>query len=62
MSRNWQLVCYFIAAIAFVLAAVDFTPTLTTRRRNYAVQAVNWVGLGLLAWLMVTLVSTINAP
>jgi hypothetical protein len=60
MSRNWQLLCYVIAAVAFALAVLDIEIRPPRRGRLYGWRF--WIALGLLAVTMVPLVSTINMP
>lgn len=55
--RTLYIVLYVIAGVCFLLAAADVT--FTRHGRPFA--AVNWLALGLLAWVLVPLIAQIDA-
>lgn len=59
MSRNWQILCYAIAVACFSLAALSIE-VRPPRGRLYGWRF--WIALGLLAFAVVPLVTTINSP
>lgn len=51
MTPTWKLVCYAVASVFFVLAAVAVAVTFDTRSTRRTLTAVNWIGFGLLVFV-----------
>lgn len=60
MPRLWRIVCYGVACGAFALAFLGHGIAYNGTRRRREFNAVNWLGLGLLALALVPLVDAID--